>query len=67
MTELRRLLRLKEVERAVGFKRTKIAELEAAGKFPKRVPLQPRGHAWVEDEIAEFNSRQIAQRDQPPA
>jgi prophage regulatory protein len=37
--------------------------LEAAGKFPKRVQLSPRKHAYVFSEIMELIRSRIAERD----
>jgi hypothetical protein len=38
-------------------------DLEAEGKFPKRVPVTERTHAYVEDELFDLISARIAQRD----
>jgi predicted DNA-binding transcriptional regulator AlpA len=45
----------------IGNKQRK--RLEAAGKFPKRVPLTERRHAYVEDEILAYGEARIRLRD----
>lgn len=53
------VLRLPEVEKATGFKRSHIYALEAKGEFPKRVALGPRSVGWRQSEIAKWlDSRQ---------
>jgi len=66
-TESRRLLRLPAVKIITGLGTTKIYELEAAGKFPKRVKLTPRSVAWVSDEVHAFVECLIAERDRAAA
>lgn len=50
--ELNIALRLPEVERASGLKRSRIAQLEALGKFPRRIKLSERAVAWRASDIA---------------
>lgn len=67
-TTPRRLLRLPDVRRICGLQTTAIYELEAAGRFPRRVRLTGRSVAWPEDEIAQWTAERIAERDaQQPA
>lgn len=47
-------LRLPEVEKRVGLKRSRIYELEKAGKFPARIRLSERASAWYAHEIDEW-------------
>jgi len=54
-------LRLPEVEARTGLKRSRIYELEAAGKFPKRVKLSERASAWLAHEIDGFLKDRVAQ------
>jgi prophage regulatory protein len=63
--EHNKFLRLADVERVVGLKRTKIAELIAAGEFPKPIPLSDKGRAvgWLERELMEWQAKRIAARD----
>lgn len=44
-------MRLPEVLRRTGLKHTTINELEAQGKFPKRIKLSERAVGWVEYEV----------------
>jgi predicted DNA-binding transcriptional regulator AlpA len=53
--------RLPEFGITTGDKQRK--RLEAAGRFPRRVPITARTHAYVEEEILQHAERCIAQRD----
>ena len=57
-----RLLRLAEVERLTGYKKTQIYKLGAEGKFPPRRRLGGgRAVGWRSDEIAAWiDSRPVA-------
>ena len=56
-----RLLRIKDVEEAVGFKKTKIYEMVNRGEFPKPVSLGARAVAWRSDEVERWiNERPVA-------
>lgn len=48
------ILRLPEVERMSGIKRTAIYERIADGKFPKPVHLGVRSVGWLQSEIQEW-------------
>jgi prophage regulatory protein len=62
--QLQRMLRRKEVETATGLPRSTIYERMAAGKFPKPVfPDGARSARWLEAEIIDWQTRQIAARD----
>lgn len=50
----KRIIRLPEVANRVGLSRTRIYELERAGKFPKRRHIADRATGWIESEIDEF-------------
>jgi prophage regulatory protein len=59
----RRLIRLPEVERLVGFGRTWVYSQVLAGAFPSPVKLG-RSSAWVESEVQTWIEAQIrASRD----
>ena len=61
MAEDIRLIRLPEVRRMTGLSRTRIYELEAVGRFPRRRKLSERACAWVSSEIQEWiRSRPVA-------
>jgi len=53
-------------ERGVRKSRRQIDRDEAAGLFPKRVPLGENRVAWVTDEIDEHVAKQIASRSMRP-
>jgi predicted DNA-binding transcriptional regulator AlpA len=61
----RRGLRMREVERKVGLKKTQILDAVAQGRFPR--PFHPlpggRAQAWDEQEIDEHLEKQMAERD----
>lgn len=61
-----RLIRLPEVISITGCKRTKIYQLERAGKFPKRISLGATT-AWSEREVRAWVQLRIAARDQDEA
>jgi prophage regulatory protein len=61
-SRLRRILRLPEVEHVTGKSRTSIYEDIEAGTFPPAIPLGPRAVGWLEDELADWQERQIAAR-----
>ena len=75
-TPQKRFIRLKDVEEQVGFKRSKIHELAAAGLFPKPIKLGTlkapdafdcRTNFWVEGEISDWMDGKINERDQKAA
>ncbi|MCB1808487.1 MAG: AlpA family phage regulatory protein [Candidatus Competibacteraceae bacterium] len=45
------ILRPREVSQKVGLARTKILNLEATGRFPRRIQLPGRAVGWRSDEI----------------
>jgi len=59
------ILLYEDLERE-GFKYSKahLRRLEAAGRFPRRVPTGARRHGWLACEIAEHRRKCIAARDQ---
>ncbi len=57
-----RILRLREVERRTGLKRSRIYELERDGKFPVRVPISERATGWLEHEIQAYIAQRVALR-----
>jgi prophage regulatory protein len=60
---LRKLLRLPATMAATGEGRSTIYTKIKAGTFPKPVKLGQKAVGWVEDEIAAYNERKIAARD----
>ena len=59
-----KLLSKKEVREKVLYSFAHIARLEAAGQFPKRVPLGPGRVGYVDEEIEDWIRNRIALRDQ---
>ncbi len=58
-----RLIRLKEVIQMTGLARATIYKYMASGSFPPSVSLGPKLVAWVEEEIEEWISTRISERD----
>ena len=59
-----RLLSKTQVREKVLYSFAHIARLEAAGRFPKRVPLGPGRVGYVEEEVESWIAKRIAERDQ---
>lgn len=59
-----RFLRRSEVQYTTGLSRSTIYALIEQNKFPKPVPLNERGVAWLKSEIEEWKRARIAARDQ---
>ena len=57
-----RFMRLPELMATTGLKHTRIRELEAMGKFPKRVKIGDRANGWVESEINAWMKDRMAAR-----
>lgn len=55
------LMRMPDVEKAVGLKKSQIYNLIKAGDFPPPVSLGPRSRAWKSSSIQEWiNNRPVA-------
>lgn len=48
--------------KGISLSKCQIWRLERQGKFPKRVPISPARHAWVESEVDEYIENRIATR-----
>lgn len=59
-----RLLRLEQVGEVTGLRRSMVYQLEAEGRFPRRVKLATRAVGWVESEVRAWIAARIATRDQ---
>jgi predicted DNA-binding transcriptional regulator AlpA len=59
---LNKLIRQNDLAQYVGLRRTQIAELIAAGEFPKPIYLSDKGRAkaWLECEIIDWQNSRIA-------
>jgi prophage regulatory protein len=55
------LLRLPEVERRTGLKRSAIYNRMATGEFPKPIRLTEKAVAWPESEVSHWIHAKIAQ------
>ena len=49
-----RVLRLKEVEKMVGYKRSSIYAMMAKGEFPQRRKIGTRRVVWIKEEIEQW-------------
>jgi prophage regulatory protein len=61
-----RFLRLPDVCEVTGLCRSSIYQMEAEGRFPRRVPIGLRAVGWVESEVQEW-LRQRAEAARPAA
>lgn len=60
-----RLLSKKQVREKVLYSPAHIARLEAAGRFPKRIRLGQGRVGWLEQEIDDWITRRLSERDNP--
>ena len=56
-------IRLPEVIKRTGYRRTSIYEKIAEGTFPAPIKLVPRAVAWVSEEIEKWRDERVAERD----
>lgn len=61
--ELPEVLRLQEVIRATGMRRSTIYEAMADGRFPQPIPLHGRCVGWLANEVREWVHQRIRERD----
>lgn len=59
MSQVNRLLRLKQVVLKVGLSRSQIYKLIAKGLFPEQTKIGPKISVWPEQAIDQWISRQI--------
>ena len=64
--DLPEVLRLQEVIRATGLRRSTIYEAMAAGRFPQAIPLHGRCVGWLAHEVAAWVHERIRERDAAP-
>ncbi len=57
-----RILRLSEVIRVTGLRKTALYELQSIGAFPVSVQLTPRSVGWVENEVQLWLAAKLADR-----
>lgn len=58
-----KILRQRQVCEKVGYSPMTIWRLERAGRFPLRVKLGPNSVGWLANEIDDWISERVAQRD----
>jgi len=58
-----RILRMRDVEKRTGFKRSNIYRLIKDGKFPKQVKLGPNSIGFVEQEIDDHLKAMVTARN----
>jgi len=58
------LLRLNDVQRRTGLRKSKIYALVKSGEFPKAVQLTERSVAWPESEVTHWIHAKIAESRQ---
>jgi prophage regulatory protein len=49
--------------KGITYSKTQLWRLEKRGQFPRRVPIGPGRHGWVESEIDQFIADRIAARN----
>jgi prophage regulatory protein len=62
-TVLNQVLRLPDVERLTGRKRSSVYEDIAAGRLPKQIKLGPRAVGWLRSDIETWLAERISERD----
>ncbi|CAM4357413.1 helix-turn-helix transcriptional regulator [Vibrio agarivorans] len=58
-----RLMRVKEIIRITGLSRSSLYKCISEGQFPKAVSLSERSVAWVEEEVQDWITAKIQQRN----
>ena len=57
-----RILRLPEVCQVVGLGRSMVYQLEAEGRFPRRVRIGIRAVGWVDQEVQDWVAGRLRER-----
>lgn len=60
MTEIQRLLSLKQIKEIIPYSTMQIYRLEKAGAFPRRIKIGRQRVAWVEADIRKWVETKIA-------
>jgi prophage regulatory protein len=58
-----KFLRLPEVEKLVGWRRSQIYKAISEGKFPRQIRLAAKSVAWSEAELQAWMAARLAERD----
>jgi prophage regulatory protein len=53
--------------KGIPYSKVQLWRLEKLKKFPKRVPMGPGRHAWIENEVDDWIASRIAARDEATA
>ena len=61
------ILRLPEVCKTTGLRRSMVYQLEAVQRFPARVRISDRAVGWVEEEVQAWLAERIQRSRDPPA
>lgn len=59
-----KIMRFNEVMNCTGLRKSSIYKFMVAGTFPKSVPLGERAVGWLEDEIKEWITNRIKERNE---
>jgi prophage regulatory protein len=55
------------LQKGISYSKVQLWRLERQNKFPKRVPLGPGRHGWLDSEIDEWIMARAAERDRKEA
>lgn len=58
------VIRLHELEKLTGRKRSSVYEDMAAGRLPKQIKIGPRAVGWLRCDIDKWLASRVAERDQ---
>jgi prophage regulatory protein len=58
------VIRLHELEKLTGRKRSSVYEDMAAGRLPKPIKIGPRAVGWLRSDIDKWLAGRVAERDQ---
>lgn len=59
-----KIMRLNEVMDCTGLGKSSIYKFMAAGTFPQAIPLGQRAVGWLEDEIKEWITNRVKERNE---
>ena len=59
-----KIMRNKEVQKALGISRTTIHRMVKSGEFPKPISLGKRTKVWLWDEVEEWLERKKREREE---
>ncbi len=62
LPSLRRFVRIGEVSRMTGLPPSTVYQKMSDGSFPRSIRLGPRGTAWLEEELIDWQRARLAER-----